>query len=1406
MDKIKPFIRLFVLGLVMIAGQLKASHIAGGDLTVQHLGGCNYVITLNLFRDCDGITMSTAETVTVLNNCTGASQSLTLPLVNGSNGTEVSQLCPSQVNSSTCNGGTLPGMQQYTYRDTVCLDSTCNNLEMSWTTCCRNGAIVNIDTPASEDIIINAVYNPSGTLDNNTPTFTAQPIPYVCINQVINYNYGVVETDGDSLVFSLVPTLGTGIVYTAGYTGAVPIPGITIDPVTGQLNFTPTLLGNFVVVMQVEEYRDGILISTVRRDIQIVVINCPNNVPDPTAGTIDSLVTQGSVFQMGPYELELCETSGFTFSATFTDPDATDSLTYTSNIAQVLPGATVTESGSNPYTLTIDWVAPVGSAGTNTTFIVTISDQSCPVVGLQTFVYNINVTPRTSTNPDFTICQGDTATLTAEGGTLFNWSLLNGTPLGTGASLNVSPNVTTTYVVSSNLSSTCINGDTVTVTVAPDYALSLTSNAQSVCSQQPVQFNATPSVPGNYSYNWSPATGLDNDTIPNPVSSIVTPGTYTYTVVASSDLGCVRQDTISFTVTPFALPDVIATAALACIGDSVQLSALFNEYVPPLCVADSTPCANPIQTFEFNNGTQQNTATDYPAPYSNFYKNARHQYLYRASDLQAAGFTGGKITSLGFFATNLNASTLLYKSYTIKLGCISQPELGLFFETNLTQVYDPKDYTVSLGWNDHQFDRAYNWDGISNLVVEVCFDNLSDPTYTQNVSTLFSTTNYNANLFFISDITPACPATSPTGNNGLPNIRFSYCYMEPSLNDFSVVWSPATFLDNSSIFTPVVLPGSTDSTFSVVVTNVAGGCSDADTITVQFTTLFQPQITQADTVFCANEGLQQLTAAQPGGTWVGPFITPSGEFDPTAAGNGTFTVSYQLGVGTSCFNADSVELVVSAAPNAAINPPGTTTFCPGDPALQLTALNPGGSWSGPGTSAQGLFDPATAGAGVHTIFYVIPQPCPDSASVTLTVNAAPTVTITPVPNLCITDAAVNLNVTVIPFNVGAWSGPGVDAVNATFTPVLAGPGTHTISYDVTDPISGCQTIETITIQVSNLPNASVNIPTDTTYCSIEPPFNLTPVTPNGTFTSSPAGAISVGGVFTPSLADTGRVIIQYTINVGGCTASSQFALYVYPTPTTPSVIVSDTVCEGVFLTGVTGIPSLATSTLGWYRGNSTTPDLLVNTGNVLNPVFSTSGTVYLFEISDKGCLGPSLEVPLFFYPRPNLSITANPTQGDAPLEVAFTSTSSTVNVNTFLWNFDDGGATSNAQNPLYLFEDSGTYNVQLIGTSADGCLDTARVDVFVEQIVEKIIPNIFTPNGDAGNNTFRFQVRASDFSSFNAIIFDRWGKKIIEFTSADDFWDGGDYPAGTYYYIIDATLKKDGSKFTPASGFFKLMR
>ena len=71
------------------------------------------------------------------------------------------------------------------------------------------------------------------------------------------YNFGAYEPDGHTLVYSLVNALtgaGTSAPYAAGFSGPAPIAGVTIDPNTGEIQFTPTVAGNYVFAVLIEEF------------------------------------------------------------------------------------------------------------------------------------------------------------------------------------------------------------------------------------------------------------------------------------------------------------------------------------------------------------------------------------------------------------------------------------------------------------------------------------------------------------------------------------------------------------------------------------------------------------------------------------------------------------------------------------------------------------------------------------------------------------------------------------------------------------------------------------------------------------------------------------------------------------------------------------------------------------------------------------------------------------------------------------------------------------------------------------------------------------------------------------------------------------------------------------------------
>lgn len=140
-------------------------------------------------------------------------------------------------------------------------------------------------------------------------------------------------------------------------------------------------------------------------------------------------------------------------------------------------------------------------------------------------------------------------------------------------------------------------------------------------------------------------------------------------------------------------------------------------------------------------------------------------------------------------------------------------------------------------------------------------------------------------------------------------------------------------------------PGITDpvnGTFDPTVTGVgtftvdyiaSGTCPASGSINIFVDTIQDASFT-VPTNICANASAFNLTATTPGGTWSGNGITDAtnGTFDPSAAGAGTWVITYTVGL--NCFNSDSTNIIVTPLPN--VNAGADVSVCPGD-SIQLNA-------------------------------------------------------------------------------------------------------------------------------------------------------------------------------------------------------------------------------------------------------------------------------------------------------------------------------------------------------------------------------------------------------------------------------------------------------------------------------------
>lgn len=173
-------------------------------------------------------------------------------------------------------------------------------------------------------------------------------------------------------------------------------------------------------------------------------------------------------------------------------------------------------------------------------------------------------------------------------------------------------------------------------------------------------------------------------------------------------------------------------------------------------------------TITIGSGSSTNTGTTYPAPYGNWYFGAKHQILILASELNSAGMTAGDISSISFSVDVANGTALT--DFTIGMKMTSATEMTVF-ESGLTTVYGPTNYSESAGWNVHPFIAPFYWDGVSNLLIETCFNNTG---FTQNAIMFHSSTSYNSVAMRYADSPGVCGMPVFALSADRPNMQFEW--------------------------------------------------------------------------------------------------------------------------------------------------------------------------------------------------------------------------------------------------------------------------------------------------------------------------------------------------------------------------------------------------------------------------------------------------------------------------------------------------------------------------------------------------------------------------------------------------------------------------------------------------------
>jgi hypothetical protein len=257
--------------------------------------------------------------------------------------------------------------------------------------------------------------------------------------------------------------------------------------------------------------------------------------------------------------------------------------------------------------------------------------------------------------------------------------------------------------------------------------------------------------------------------------------------------------------------------------------------------------------------------------------------------------------------------------------------------------------------------------------------------------------------------------------------------------------------------------------------------------TVEIFAMVEPLTGSGDTSICEGDSVQLLVNLPGTGPWtliVTDGTTPdtipgitSSPWTTTVAPTATTTYSVTSFMDVNNFYMPgNIASIVTVIPAPVVSLSSFADLCEDATAFALSGgLPAGGTYSGTGVGT-GTFDPAVAGAGLHTISYTFVDTtgCSAVATENILVNATPVITLPTIGTLCLNTPAVSLGATPIG---GTYTGTGIAA--GIFDPVVAGVGTHVYTYAYTDTATTCSNSATDSILVGANPSVSITGAYDT---------------------------------------------------------------------------------------------------------------------------------------------------------------------------------------------------------------------------------------------------------------------------------------------------------------------------------------